>query len=75
MLFTGKNHEVLTEDGIPVLCNDEAANLMISDLSVPRDAVTGKLLLESGLPKVVVVHIRRSKTDQTGQSYIVELHG
>ena len=57
------------------LRKSEAANLMISDLSVPRDAVTGKLLLESGLPKVVVVHIRRSKTDQTGQGYIVELHG
>lgn len=57
------------------LRKSEAANLMISDLSVPRDAVTGKLLLESGLPKVVIVHIRRSITDQTGQGYIVELHG
>ncbi len=48
------------------LRKSEAANLTMSDISVPRDAVSGKVAVEIGLPKVVHIHIRRSKTDQDG---------
>ncbi len=39
---------------------------VISDLSVSRDVVSGRLLLENGLPRIIIVHIQRSKTDQDG---------
>ena len=49
------------------LRKSEAAALMINDIDVPSNHVTGKVLLEDGLPRFVYVMIRRSKTDQDGQ--------
>ncbi len=48
------------------LRKSEAANLMMSNLSVARDVVSGKVVLEDGLPRFIIVHIQRSKTDQDG---------
>lgn len=49
------------------LRKSEAAALMISDIDVPSDHVTGEVLLEDGLPRFLYVTIQRSKTDQEGQ--------
>lgn len=49
------------------LRKSEAAALLISDIDVPTNHVTGEILLEDGLPRFLYVLIRRSKTDQEGQ--------
>ena len=46
------------------LRKSEAAALMISDIDVPTNHVTGEVLLQDGLPRFLYVLIRRSKTDQ-----------
>ena len=45
----------------------EAAALMIQDIDIPSNQITGEVLLEDSLPRFVYVNIRRSKTDQDGQ--------
>ena len=45
----------------------EAAALLIGDIEVPVDKVSGQPLIVNGLPRYLFVHIRRSKTDQDGQ--------
>lgn len=52
------------------LRKSEAAALLISDIDVPTNHVTGEILLEDGLPRFLYVLIRRSKTDQEGQGMI-----
>ena len=49
------------------LRKSEAAALLISDIDVPTNHVTGEILQEDGLPRFLYVLIRRSKTDQEGQ--------
>lgn len=49
-----------------LLRKSEAANLMMSNISIPWDTVSGKVALGNGLPKFIHVHIRSSKTDQEG---------
>lgn len=49
------------------LRKSEAAALMINDIDVPSNHITGEVLLEDGLPRFLYVLIRRSKTDQEGQ--------
>jgi hypothetical protein len=45
----------------------EAAALLIGDIEIPVDKVSGQPLIVNGLPRYLFVHIRRSKTDQDGQ--------
>ena len=49
------------------LCKAEAAALLIGDIEVPVDKVSGQPLIVDGLPRYLFVHIRQSKTDQDGQ--------
>ena len=54
------------------LRKSEAAALLISDIDVPTNHVTGEILLEDGLPRFLYVLIRRSKTDQEGQGMFLQ---
>ena len=56
------------------LRKSEAAALLISDIDVPTNHVTGEILLENGLPRFLYVLIRRSKTDQEGQGTLLGNH-
>ena len=54
------------------LRKSEAAALLISDIDVPTNHVTGEILLEDGLPRFLYVLMRCSKTDQEGQvSFVI----
>ena len=54
----------------------EAASLLIGDIEVPVNKVSGQPLVVNGLPRYLFVHIRRSKTDQDGQGiHLHTLHG
>ena len=44
----------------------EAAALLLNDIEVPLDKVSGHPLVENGMPRYLYIHIRRSKTDQDG---------
>lgn len=60
----------------PIMCTflrkSEAAALMISDINVPSNHVTGEVLIDDGLPRFIyAVMIRRSKTYQDGQGNLL----
>lgn len=48
----------------------EAADLQLGDIEVPLDKLSGQMLIVGGLPKYLFIHIKRSKTDQSGQGNI-----
>lgn len=49
------------------LRKSEAANLMIGDIEVPINRVTGEPVMNGNLPRHLFVHISRSKTDQAAK--------
>ena len=43
------------------------ADLQLGDIEVPLNKLSGQMLFVDGLPKYVFIHIKHSKTDQSGQ--------